>query len=267
MRQRWLTALVAMPLVLAALASPSPWPLLALAALLTVGGLAELAKLCCANPWWVAGAGLSAFGAMASLSLGAAGPPGALHVAALASMLGAISILSVRARPAGRWLDARAAVAGLWIAGPMACLLAVHIAPRSGPWMGSAALLVVLPVWAGDTAAIFAGRAWGRRKLAPAISPNKTLEGAAAGLVASVLIGCVAGWALNLGGPSFGATAGALAGLFGQAGDLLESALKRAAGVKDSGGLFPGHGGVLDRLDSILLATPAVAVLVALSGL
>lgn len=267
MRQRWLTALLAMPLVLAALASPSPWPLLALTALLTAGGLIEFARLCSANPWWVAGTGLMVFGAMASMSLSSPEPRRALLASALAAVLGVAGVLLVRVTPVGPGHAARAAIAALWVAGPMAGLLAMHNTARPGPWMGSLALLVVLPVWAGDTGAIFAGRAWGKRKLAPSISPNKTVEGAVAGLIASVLIGCAAGWGLDLGGPAFGSVAGALAGLFGQAGDLLESSLKRAASVKDSGNLFPGHGGVLDRLDSILLATPAVAILVALAGL
>lgn len=267
MRQRWLTALLAMPLVLVALATPSPWPLLALAALLALGGLYELAKLCTASPSWVCGVGSAFFVGLAYLTLASLDARRALLASVLVAVMGLVGVAAIRLRPNLRRLDLRPAIASLWIVGPVVGLLALHVSPRSGPWMGGPALLAVLPVWAGDTAAIFAGRAWGKRKLAPTISPNKTVEGAVAGFLASVLIGCAAGLWLNLGGPAFGAAAGAAAGLFGQAGDLLESALKRAAGVKDSGALFPGHGGVLDRLDSMLLATPAVALLVALFGL
>jgi phosphatidate cytidylyltransferase len=260
MRKRWLTALVAMPLALAALAAPSPWPLALLGLAFVGGGARELARLCGVSVWFVLTIGLLGF----CVGAYAAWEPGAWR----AAMLGSAAVSAVGA--GGALLLARhpgnstlAILAGLWIGGPFGGLLAIHAAPLPGPWMGSAALLVALPVWAGDTFAIFFGRAWGRRKLAPRISPNKTVVGAVAGLAGSVLTGALAGWALGLGGPWFGAAAGAAAGLSGQLGDLLESALKRAAGVKDSGSMFPGHGGVLDRVDSLLLATPGVALVLA----
>jgi phosphatidate cytidylyltransferase len=115
-----------------------------------------------------------------------------------------------------------------------------------------------LITWAGDTGAYYAGTSLGRHKLAPAISPNKTIEGLAGGLVAAVLAASLAQvWFL----PSL--TNGdcvALGGLLttaGLLGDLAESAMKRGAGVKDSGSLIPGHGGMLDRLDSLLFTAPA----------
>lgn len=149
-----------------------------------------------------------------------------------------------------------------WVVGPVYCLVALH---RLGPGgagfdLRSPALLAVLPLWAGDIAAIFAGRAFGRRPLAPAISPKKTVEGALANLLAATAAG--AGLALACGWPLLvGSLAGLLCGTLGQAGDLFESGLKRRAGVKDSGTLLPGHGGVLDRVDSILMSAPAVAAL------
>ena len=113
--------------------------------------------------------------------------------------------------------------------------------------------------WAGDTAAMYVGKAFGRHKLAPRVSPGKTVEGAVASLAASALGGVLyLGWAL----PAFPAAAAfglAVAGnVAGQLGDLAESALKRGAGVKDSGTLLPGHGGVLDRMDSSLFSLPVV---------
>ncbi len=115
-------------------------------------------------------------------------------------------------------------------------------------------LFVVVVVWASDIGAYLAGRLIGGRRLAPRISPGKTWSGAAGGLLAAILVGAGAG---RLPG---GAVAAALA-VVGQLGDLAESAAKRRAGVKDSGALIPGHGGLLDRLDGLLAAGPVAAVL------
>lgn len=128
-------------------------------------------------------------------------------------------------------------------------------------------LLPLLAIWAGDTAAYFAGRAWGRRKLAPAASPGKTVVGALAGLAGSAAAAGIVAW-LGLSASSSlrlpVATAlamGVVLGGAGQVGDLAESVLKREAGVKDSGTLLPGHGGVLDRLDALLFALPVTWLL------
>jgi phosphatidate cytidylyltransferase len=125
-------------------------------------------------------------------------------------------------------------------------------------------------VWTGDVAALYVGRSLGRRKLAPRISPNKTWEGSAASLAGSLLI-TVALVALSrtLEDRSISTLhfAGSLArwlglavvlNLFAQVGDLVESAIKRGAGVKDSGAMLPGHGGILDRIDALLLAAPVL---------
>lgn len=115
--------------------------------------------------------------------------------------------------------------------------------------------------WATDIGAYFAGRRFGRRKLAPTISPGKTVEGLFGGIVAAALFG--GAWAFATGlGPSLFALAPVLA-LAAQAGDLFESSMKRRAGVKDSGTWLPGHGGVLDRLDGLV----PVAVLTAAAQL
>jgi phosphatidate cytidylyltransferase len=122
------------------------------------------------------------------------------------------------------------------------------------PWR---LVLLLAIIMMSDTAAFFVGSALGRRPLAPAISPGKTMEGAAGGLVGGV-VGALAVWAAGLPGvPAWHAgLLGFVVAILGMLGDLLESLLKRWAGVKDSGRLFPGHGGMLDRLDSLLFGAP-----------
>lgn len=117
--------------------------------------------------------------------------------------------------------------------------------------------LVVFTIWVGDSAAYLGGRSLGRRPLAPRISPKKTIEGSVAGLLGSALTAllCATLFGLNL--PIVVALVfGLLIGATGQLGDLVESLIKRQAGVKDSGTLIPGHGGILDRIDALLLAFP-----------
>jgi len=141
------------------------------------------------------------------------------------------------------------------------------------PWLGT--LAVVLPLaatWLGDSMAYFAGTAWGRSKLFPSISPNKSWVGAWAGVTGGAA--GVALWYLGVRGVLPGiplegwmaaAALGAMLGLGAIIGDLAESLLKREAGVKDSGSLFPGHGGVLDRLDALSFTFPLTYVLLVLA--
>ncbi|HEX6266301.1 MAG TPA: phosphatidate cytidylyltransferase [Burkholderiales bacterium] len=122
-------------------------------------------------------------------------------------------------------------------------------------------LLVLVLVWIADTAAYFVGRAWGRRKLAPAISPGKTWEGAAGGLMGALAYAIIGGfWFQGIAWAPFLAAAALLA-MVSIVGDLFESAAKRQAGVKDSGSLLPGHGGILDRIDSATASLPLAALL------
>jgi phosphatidate cytidylyltransferase len=113
-------------------------------------------------------------------------------------------------------------------------------------------------VWITDTGAFFVGNALGKRKLAPKVSPNKSIEGAVGGLLAALIFGFIY-WFITKGGTlSAILLLSLIASAVSQIGDLFESALKRAAGVKDSGKLIPGHGGILDRFDSFLFALPVV---------
>jgi phosphatidate cytidylyltransferase len=116
-------------------------------------------------------------------------------------------------------------------------------------------MAVLATIWVNDSMAFLVGRTWGRRKLAPAISPGKSVEGflggVAAGLIVAVAIASWQQWPV----PAFGALAG-LVMLAGVAGDLWKSTIKRAAGVKDSGSILPGHGGIIDRFDAVLFGVP-----------
>lgn len=138
---------------------------------------------------------------------------------------------------------------------------------HSSPAGDELVLFVVGVTWVGETAAYVVGSTLGRHKLASTISPRKTVEGAIAQVVASTGTGAALGaWLLPACGAALAVGAGALLGVIGQFGDLAESAIKRSAGAKDTGRLIPGHGGVLDRIDSLLFNLPAFYYFSLLAG-
>ena len=125
-------------------------------------------------------------------------------------------------------------------------------------------LFTLLIVFATDTGAYLVGRVFGSRPLAPVISPNKTWEGAAGGIFFALVIALVVGYALDLANPRWQQIViGVSVGVISQMGDLCESRLKRLSNVKDTGSIIPGHGGVLDRLDSVVVSIPLVYYLLA----
>jgi phosphatidate cytidylyltransferase len=134
-------------------------------------------------------------------------------------------------------------------------LVRLHVLPELGPQL---VLLLLVLIWVADSAAYFTGRALGCHKLAPAVSPGKTLEGLAGGLVGAGTLGLIFVGLDLLGGlgPLAAIVLCVGVALLSVAGDLFESYAKRAAGLKDSGALLPGHGGVLDRIDSLIAAAP-----------
>ena len=152
------------------------------------------------------------------------------------------------------------------------CGISLTTLPRLSLDDGGPALLLFLfcAVWSGDIAALYIGRAFGRHKLAPAISPNKTWEGSVASILGSMLVGgllLLLAYFLQQHGFTLLNYPGtilhwlwlaALLNIAAQVGDLVESAIKRGANVKDSGALLPGHGGVLDRIDALLFAAPVL---------
>lgn len=134
-------------------------------------------------------------------------------------------------------------------------LYLLRLLPYGRSWL----FLALLTTWAFDTVAYFAGRYFGRRRITPQLSPGKTVEGFTAGLLASGIAGALFGFWLPV-SPWLLFILGLLTGITAQVGDLVFSAVKRAAGCKDAGALIPGHGGVLDRFDSMLLTAPLVYV-------
>lgn len=194
-----------------------------------------------------AGAAVLATGAAVALA------PAALAVVAMAGGL----LIAVSAFVWGRREDALASAGAaafslLYLGLPLGALAAIALdAGRE------AVLLLLATIVASDTAQYYGGRRFGRRLLAPAVSPGKTVAGAVCGVVAAgVTFACVGAWWL----PGLDAPARTVVGIVlaasGMAGDLFESHLKRASGLKDSSDLIPGHGGVLDRIDALLFAVP-----------
>ncbi|MEP6484499.1 MAG: phosphatidate cytidylyltransferase [Rudaea sp.] len=146
------------------------------------------------------------------------------------------------------------AIIPAWVA-----LMSIHLTqPDIHTW----ALYSLLLIWGADTFAYIAGKRWGRKKLAPNISPGKTIAGVYGALVGSAIVAAVGGWLLNVRGMLLIAliVVALVSVLFSVVGDLFESVIKRHANVKDSGALFPGHGGVFDRLDGVFAALPIFAL-------
>lgn len=265
-RTRLLAALVMTPLAIAAiLLLPTQW-LALLAAVVFLGGLWEWLRLAEVEDTLARTVllvlNLLLMVAMVWASRTASG--GSLVLFQVAAMIGVawwlFAALWLRAYDYGSDHDNGARVAklaaGTFAVIPAWCALVLIHAQRPN---GHVWLFVALTiVWAADTGAYFAGRKFGRHKLSPRISPNKTIEGLAGGALAGIVAGVVGGALIGTGASKLPAVA--LAALvvvvFSVVGDLFESLLKRHAGVKDSGDLIPGHGGLLDRMDSVLAALP-----------
>lgn len=188
----------------------------------------------------------------------------------LAADLVGVAILGAGAAVFGAAVARRASAplwAGLasWVA-CIPCLAAVYLRGDEG---GNGVILLVwliVSVAATDTGAYVAGKSIGGPRLAPRISPNKTWAGLIGGMIASAAVGAICGWLVEGADPVLLLSGGAVIAVVGQIGDLMESSAKRRFGVKDSGNLIPGHGGVLDRLDGHMAVITAMAVLVLVSG-
>lgn len=252
--KRWGTAVFLVVLLVAAVGAGGQWGLLCLVVAAVIlaqweilgllGGRSDGPRtiLCCI---------LASFMPPASLWGGAQG--------LLASMACAVMVLMgaetlFRRDPSGVEIELGRRLFGIIYGGGLPCFFLLLWRLHGGVhWI----VWMILITAVGDTLAYYAGTLWGKTKLLPKVSPGKTVEGAVAGLGGNVLVTLVYGylvfpevWGLK------GFLMALVVGVAGQVGDLSESMLKRAAGVKDSGALLPGHGGVLDRLDSLLFAAP-----------
>ncbi|MGE5188677.1 MAG: phosphatidate cytidylyltransferase [Gemmatimonadota bacterium] len=258
--KRVLTAAVLVPVLVAAVLSGQGWPLVLLAGAVVVLCAREYHRMFLSAPRdRRSGVALTALAYVACVLL-----PVPLAVAALLAcvVLATFHVLPGGAPAADKARTAGAIVLGVvYIGASLAMYPRVRALPRGEHWV----LFGLVAVSLGDAVAYFVGRAVGRRPLSP-ISPNKTVEGAAGGLAGSIVLGgAYAAWFLPSVPLWFAAAAAAALGVIGQGGDLFESLLKRAAGVKDSGTLLPGHGGMFDRADAVIAAGPALYFVAALA--
>lgn len=178
------------------------------------------------------------------------------------ALLGLGAVLAAAVTGVGRGKAGWYALGVLYVGLPCIAILWL----RAGELGLETLLWIFALVWATDTGAYFAGRAIGGPKLMPSVSPKKTWAGLAGGVIAAALAGAVAGLLIDQASPWMLAAVSVVLAVIEQTGDLGESALKRRFGVKDSGGLIPGHGGALDRVDGLVTVVLAVAVVSALSG-
>jgi phosphatidate cytidylyltransferase len=277
LKQRVITAVLLLLVLLPALFAPMAWPFAAFTLVFVAAGGWEWVRL-------NGGGMVSSVGSalLLALACGAAwvsgwvdSAPGTLWLSATGLWVIA-GALALRAGPVGWGL----VPALLRCAGGLLLLWLAWLAMCAARARGLNFILSVFSlVWISDIAAYFGGRAWGRRKLAPSISPGKSWEGVWTGMVGVLLVGGLwvvvdRHWALD--SPSLYSVAFSVAGVLGMVllsvfltamgvvGDLTESLVKRNAGVKDSSGLLPGHGGVLDRVDALLPVFPIAIALWAL---
>jgi phosphatidate cytidylyltransferase len=216
-----------------------------------LAGLSARGGLSTPGLWMAAAAGVTA------VAVAAPGDRAGVLAGVLAASLvtsGLLALASGPPAPSSIGAAGVMALAPVYLGVPLglAAWLRVEHGPAALSWLVGVIAL-------SDTAQFYTGRAIGRRKLAPAVSPAKTVEGAIGGLVvAAAFGGALAGWGLSGMGAVPGALVAFAVAAFGIAGDLFESLIKRSAGVKDSSALIPGHGGVLDRIDAYLFAAPAL---------
>lgn len=286
-RTRILTAVVLGPLIIAIVLLGEPWlslligaaaflALVELVALLDAAGYEPPQVLTIGVGMLLTAAGLvtandESVGGLLTTLLVALDPPGLVAATMVAGMLLLALAAFTRTDPRSgfvTWAMSSFGVAYVGLLLPSIVLVA-HLSPPGGSWMSPVGLVgmesgvawtltLILVVWGYDTGAYLTGRLLGRHRLVDHISPSKTVEGLAGGLVMAT-IGAGIGAALIGLEAWHPLVIGPLVGLAAQAGDLAESMLKRAAGRKESGFLVPGHGGVLDRIDSFLFAAPVLA--------
>ena len=269
--KRLLTAAIGVPLALAAIFRLPGWAFLLVCIAIMTGAAVELARLgrraAPQAPWTALPLLVPIAGAALALTLtdGVRWDGFAVLGGAAALSIGAGTLVLLAGTPVTQapLILGGLAFGTLWLAVPTAALYRLQ---QHDPWV---LFLLLAIVWLGDTAAYYAGSAWGRHRLAPVVSPKKSWEGLVAGLVVSILATLVWGWWQRGGLAGLGIdllVVGLVTALAGHIGDLVESMVKRSVDVKDSGDLLPGHGGVLDRMDAMLFAAPVLLLLIRALG-
>ena len=274
MKQRILVAVVGVPLLLLVLVWAPDWATMALVILLSVIGAHELMHAVCgaekARRWWGLAGTMSVFAVISvawsdeKYRVWGLALPGKLLLTAFIVLAFVCMVVEYGKERALTFTDMSAVfVAGLAIPLALSCLLRL----RMMPYGGGMVLIPLVAAFCSDSAALFTGMACGKHKLAPQVSPKKTVEGAIGGLVGGI-VGMVIFrivfffctvhslnilWCMLL---------GLVGAVMGQLGDLSFSAIKRQCGIKDYGRLLPGHGGVLDRFDSVIFAAPVIWLIV-----
>ncbi|UCG11207.1 MAG: phosphatidate cytidylyltransferase [Deltaproteobacteria bacterium] len=254
---RWITAVVILPLLLVAIAVGPGWLLLVLVLLVTTGGLLEFFALTLGDvDVWLrmVALGMGLLLPLASYREGVLGLTAAITVVLFVAL--SVHLLIFAMDEAGARALGTVVFAQVYVPFGLSHLLLLLQQPAGRRWV----VFALAVIFSGDTGAYYVGRRWGRHKLLPVVSPGKTIEGAAGGLCSSLALALLLGKTLFAShGISIGflLALGFVLALAGQIGDLGVSMLKRLSKVKDAGGLLPGHGGLLDRLDSLLFALPA----------
>ena len=258
---RLISALVILPVVAVTIWLLPPLATVVLAEFILLVAVLEYAGLAARAGIAVPRAPLAAVSLATAASIALA--PEALPVVLMAAGLVIAVTLFVPGRSGGGLPEVGAAAFALiYLATPIGVLAALHVDHGR-----ETVALLLATVMASDTAQYYVGRAFGRRLLAPTISPKKTMEGAVAGVVAGVaVLGVVGAWWLATVAVEARLLLGGAVAALGIVGDLFESRLKRASGVKDASGIIPGHGGVLDRVDGLVFATPVFYVAVRLAA-
>lgn len=266
--KRVLTALVLLPIAIAiVLLSPLPWFAVIIALVFALAGW-EWTRLCGVESYVVRSLLVVFFLASCAALWWLRDTPVWWLVIALGVAWWAVALLWFRRVSFGAAPLARNAaiklLAGAFVLIPAwTAAMQLHGNPEQGPYW---VLFMLVLIWAADSFAYFSGSRWGRKKLAPTISPGKTWAGVYGGLVGSGLVAVLGGWLLGKTGWEWAllVLAAVLTIAVSIVGDLFESLVKRQANVKDSGKLFPGHGGLFDRLDSVFAALPIFVVSTAL---
>jgi phosphatidate cytidylyltransferase len=269
--QRFLTALVLTPLAVLIILLPSTAIFALIVSLAFLAALWEWAQLSgLKNPSWRIGLLLVAACVFALLwcARSSALAPLVLTAGVLWWLLACLWLrhFAFGAAPTRENLALKL-LAGAFVTFPAwIALTSIHARQPHGHWW---TLLALVIVWTSDIGAYFSGRTFGKRKLAPQISPGKTWAGAYGAMVAGVLVAEIGGWLLDVRGIQLVALAllAIVTVAVSIVGDLIESLMKRHAQVKDSGSIFPGHGGLMDRLDSVFAALPVFAAGLLLLGL